>query len=634
VAALLFIPQTACLFDTPDFTLHLEGDVPKCTSKSVVTYLILVGCLVTIGLAGWLNLSSFDDIKQLVDSLAVDGELESFTSQVFYAARLSLLALGALSTILTLIILLFRDRFQHMLGAIFEWLGGIRSLGRDAKTFFRDLKASLSRRTDLITLVFLVLLGAALRGMLANRTMGHDEAYTYIAFARRDIGSILTDYHLPNNHVFHTILVHFSTRTFGSQPWAVRLPAILSLLGMIPAGFLVGRSYFNRKAGLVMAAAIAMMPDFILTSLNARGYPVVTFLLSLVWLLAIYLIKRNNLFAWLALILIATLGFLTLPMMVYGFGMVIGWMFVSWMRSDFYEAYPRWVYLRSLILAGLAVVILTTMLYTPILLNNGARALLSPPVVQRLKVDTLNLLSEDLIARVGGAWKEWHTGFPDWLGYLSLAGVLWTWYRFRKISRHKVSILGLGLVWIFALLLIQMTVGWSRIWFFLSPYYFLYAIAGWIDLGELALGRVPHRELAWLSAAAVVLIILAGSARWWFQESRYQELLHGSKSYNQIAAEFIAAFSKDTDFIAVESPDAPILWYYGVNAGTGLEHYEIDSGNNFTHALLVVNSREGQSVPGLLESAALAVPSIDQVEKVHQSGPLEIYYTPITPMSP
>jgi hypothetical protein len=272
---------------------------------------------------------------------------------------------------------------------------------------------------------------------------------------------------------------------------------------------------------------------------------------------------------------------------------------------------------------------LTILLYTPILLNNGVAALVDNPIVRQLKVDSLNLLSEDFFARVGGAWREWHTGYGALSGVLSMIGVAWAWLRFRKISRHAVSALGVGLLWILAVLVIQMTVGWTRIWFFLSPIYFLYAFAGWGDLVDRLTTRFSRPSGAWVSTALILLVILAGSARWWFQDSRYQELLSGSQGYNQITAGFLADHSLETDLIAVTAPDAPIIWYYGANLGIEVERYNPNSGYSFTHAFLIVNSREGQSVTGVLDSKELLVPSVEQIELVYQSGPLEIYYTPI-----
>ena len=304
---------------------------------------------------------------------------ESFTPAVFDSIRLIAVISGLAAAAFTALFVISRDKFYRMLQSMIDWLNGVKALVPDTKTFFQALKGSIPEKLDLIFVICLIILGAVLRAVLSTLPIGHDEAYTFMVFAQRDLGSIISDYHLPNNHVFHTILVHYTTQLFGPRLWAIRLPATLSILSMIPVSYLISANYFNRKTALLISTAVAIMPNFILVSLNARGYPVAAFFFLLIWLLAIYLKKHMNLFAWLLFIIFSTLGFFTLPLMLYGFGMVLGWMFVSWLLADISSDYPRGVFLRNLILSGLVVVALTLLLYAPIILNNDARSTAQPP---------------------------------------------------------------------------------------------------------------------------------------------------------------------------------------------------------------------------------------------------------------
>jgi hypothetical protein len=598
--------------------------------QRVISNFIIIFSLVLALTSAWMVIGGFENVKPAIDSLSTDGEVESFTLSAFHVLEVALVVLGSPALVVVIVFFFFREKFFQILQSGFSWLGGISALGKDTRSFLQDLKASFQNRADLIILMVLFVLGAVLRAFLTNLPMSHDESYTYVVFATKDVGTIIRDYHLPNNHVFHSILVHYSTQVFGGQPWAVRLPAILSVLGLVPVSYLTGRHYFNRNTGLIVAAAAALLPDFITTSLNARGYPVVAFLLMALWLLAIYLKGNNNLFAWIVFIITATLGFFTLPMMLYGFGMVLGWLFVSWLLSDISPEYPRWAFLRSLILAGLAVVVLTVLLYAPILLHNGAEKLIAPPIVQQLKVHNLNLLSEDLFARVGAAWKTWHTGFGAWWRYITLVGAAWTLLRFRKTSQHTVSAFGLGILWILALLVIQMIVGWARIWFFLAPIYFMYAFAGILDLLDRLVNRLSRPSAAWLSSGVIILVLLAGNLNWWVRDSGLSELLAGNKSDTQVAAEFIQQNGQETDLIVVASPDDAVLWYYCSNLGIPTRQFNLNSKIDFTHAYLVVNTKRGQTVSTLVASKSLVVPQESSIDLVFQTESLEIYYTPIT----
>ena len=105
--------------------------------------------------------------------------------------------------------------------------------------------------------------------------MSHDEAYTVVAFAVRPWAAVVGDYSLPNNYVFHTILVHLSLRMFGMQPWAVRLPVLLAGVLMLPAAYGLARRLFSRPAALMSTAVLAVLPRLVLLSTNARGYALV-----------------------------------------------------------------------------------------------------------------------------------------------------------------------------------------------------------------------------------------------------------------------------------------------------------------------------------------------------------------------
>ena len=99
----------------------------------------------------------------------------------------------------------------------------------------------------------------------------HDEAYTFMAFVSRGLRVVVTDYHLPNNHVFHTILVNIFYEFFGDSPAAIRLTAFIAGILIIPAAFLVGRNFYDWKIGLIAASILAALPVMIDYSTTARG---------------------------------------------------------------------------------------------------------------------------------------------------------------------------------------------------------------------------------------------------------------------------------------------------------------------------------------------------------------------------
>jgi hypothetical protein len=53
--------------------------------------------------------------------------------------------------------------------------------------------------------------GTVVRVQGMGDALNHDEVYTWEAFASRSFATIVTHYPVPNNHIFHSILVRVTT---------------------------------------------------------------------------------------------------------------------------------------------------------------------------------------------------------------------------------------------------------------------------------------------------------------------------------------------------------------------------------------------------------------------------------------
>jgi hypothetical protein len=124
-----------------------------------------------------------------------------------------------------------------------------------------------------IRMAIVVMIGSlAFSALKAYRApITYDEACTYLVFARQRTKEILKDYRVPNNHLFHTLLVRASTRAFGDSPLAIRLPALggalltFTALGVIAASL----PWTVRGAWLICVALTPALIDF---NALARGY--------------------------------------------------------------------------------------------------------------------------------------------------------------------------------------------------------------------------------------------------------------------------------------------------------------------------------------------------------------------------
>ncbi|MEM5774759.1 MAG: glycosyltransferase family 39 protein, partial [Anaerolineaceae bacterium] len=156
------------------------------------------------------------------------------------------------------------------------------ALSAQWRDFWRQAARALPKGIWLAGLL-LVLLVAALARVTAvfSQPMTHDESYTFIAFASQTLPNVVSDYHLPNNHIFNSVLVHFSTRVFGNGPLAVRLPALLAGLLAVAAVYLLARAQYGDAPALIAAAITAFLEAQVDISILARGYSLLGLLVLL-----------------------------------------------------------------------------------------------------------------------------------------------------------------------------------------------------------------------------------------------------------------------------------------------------------------------------------------------------------------
>ena len=151
-----------------------------------------------------LALLPYGILKPFTDSLMPDGNfnsLKSWNAEVFKV----LFGLGGLF-LLGLAVLTSLRRWKF-----FEPF--FKQLWADIGHFFASLRPRKDEFGFLAALLVVMVLAVIYRLEYINSSLHHDEAYTFLAFAH-SLFSAATDYHLPNNHVFHSILVYLSTHIF------------------------------------------------------------------------------------------------------------------------------------------------------------------------------------------------------------------------------------------------------------------------------------------------------------------------------------------------------------------------------------------------------------------------------------
>jgi hypothetical protein len=497
-------------------------------------------------------------------------------------------------------VLAFRGLF--LLGGLFwMWLGYLAVRGNlnarhwlDARRQeIRSLAAAL--RSDLrgryillgLALIMVLALLARLPGLWAP--LNHDQAYTAVVFAS-SLRSALTDYHVPNNHVLHTVLVHFAISAFGIRPWAIRLPALLAGLLMIPTTYALAHALYDKYSGLMAALLVAAVPAQIQYTTDARGYPQVALLTLILLWLGDFVRKEENASAWFLIVLVSALGFWTIPVMLFPFGMLFVWMLMeNWAaRGGPYGS--RRHFMKYWMAAGFGTAALAFILYFPLFVFTGFWKVLSNPYHF-----PLNQLAE-MVQRHLSVYKEWIGGIPVWLSLLLGAGLVLSLVFHRRLSAHRVPIQLAAIAWFAILLLIVRPLPWTRIWFFL-----LAPVLIWCSAGTAGLLKDFHVKA--LRNVSPAIILIAGLALY--------PLIGAVKGVAALPAAltrigreeavvlFLRGQLRDGDLIVVPSPENAPIWYYAKVDGISDQYF--DANRLYDRAFIVTLPVKEQRAETLAE---------------------------------
>ena len=115
--------------------------------------------------------------------------------------------------------------------------------------------------------------GVGLRIVRLPRVLSGDEAYSFLWYGRQSFAGIVSDYSSPNNHIFHSLLMHVCYLLFGPWEPALRFPVFLVGLGVM---YLTWRLAFTLFQDPLIArwslAFVALSSYMVQYSTEARGY--------------------------------------------------------------------------------------------------------------------------------------------------------------------------------------------------------------------------------------------------------------------------------------------------------------------------------------------------------------------------
>ncbi len=290
-----------------------------------------------------------------------------------------------------------------MFGGLVSWLGpvrlkrGLRDVASCLRETFR-LRLRLGVATGLLAAI---LLFGVVQSAVPMRT---DEAATVMSHGLANPLVIMGNYQTTNNHMLHSLLVWTSIQCFGTEPWAVRLPAMLFCLACVPLMAIAAARLRSDLAGLIAATIFVCLPSTLELATNARGYPIViAAMLGMIALLPKLDGDRPG--AGFLFAVAGAVGLMAVPVMVYPLGLLYSGLFIGRWRSGGFAKALQCVPLATLTVLVAATWYLPAWIATP---DGGPVA----TVVRYLPVAreggwTLGAELDKLGYWIGLAWTQW-----------------------------------------------------------------------------------------------------------------------------------------------------------------------------------------------------------------------------------
>lgn len=346
------------------------------------------------------------------------------------------------------------------------------------------------------TIVYL--LGFILRLLELHRPVRYDEAFTYLNYAMHPVHVAISNYSAPNNHLFHTLLVHFSTQLFGNNLTGLRLPAFVGGLLMMPAAFALTAALYNRGAAIGATALIACSPPFIEYSVNARGYTwQIVFLLLMAWFACRIGRQEGSVRHWAGLVLAAAGAIYTIPTGVLPCASILLWLVViRWRHSGVKTMLP---FIRQMIPAVAGMLVLVIVLYWPPVIMSGPHRIFRNHFVRPIGMAAFLPQLPELGQMT---WVRWNDGVPLAVQACVFAGFVAGLIAHRKISRYIVPLGPAVILLCVAFAVARGVFGYPRVWLYLWAFFLITAGAGLAFV-------LSHRLLA--AVIAVVLTAAVGS---------------------------------------------------------------------------------------------------------------------------
>jgi hypothetical protein len=312
------------------------------------------------------------------------------------------------------------------------------------------------------------------------------------------------------------------------------------------------------------------------------------------------------------LVLIAALGFYTVPIMLYPCSGLFLWILFSWNESPNPARSAQEVFEELAFFAGLTAVT-SFLLYGPVFAVSGLRAVISNKFVTAVPFhDFLGKMPSSLLE----TWLQWNWGFSRPAAWVLGAGVMAALIWHRRCSRFRVPYLFALFTAVLPILLMQRVVPFERVWLFALPLYFIISAAG--------LSVIASKLSSARNTGPLLAIMVAILATWAGVQglARHSVLATNEGRGIEAVAKYLKAASGANDSLisSIES-NGPLRYYLQVHGVPA----SLLAAPAKSHAFVVVNETTHESFPQVLRENRLDIGSLSSAKLLARYGTVELY---------
>ena len=544
--------------------------------RSAIAVLLMLFGLFALG-ASWV---SFEVVRGYLDSLSGDGSADPYTNQLHQRVTTFAILVGIFGVFLAGCVLYIPRSFIDF-----------KSRTLATKKSWKELLSG-----NVVWILGLTVIAAAIRIPFLNDSIRFDEAHSYLTYAEPPFFVGVSTYHDPNNHVFHTLLMHISTVILGNPEWAIRLPAFVAGVAVVPATFLAGYQLSSRTTGLTAAAIVAVSSVLIEYSVLGRGYTIVCLLTVLEIILAQQILQRLGGWEWLLLVIASSLGLWTVPIMAYANVLVWGWLLCHGLCEIQSELLRRFVV--TWLVGVVATVALTVALYSPIILTSGFSALVANPYVESLSWKKfIRNIFDSVRESYWFLTRDWSIVSQVLLTACLLSAI--ASMRSKKIRR--VIEFGVPLLILIALITFQRVLPPPRTWLFLIPIMSLFVGMGWEEIvHRRSVKRPVRRRSLWvLLCIAVSLPIVS------MDDSISKSDAAGRCPDAEVIIVSLLDDPDQSPIVTISPVSSPVV-YYADRHGMSPARFAYPTEETIFQTKVLVSHEQDQSVEFVLESAGVS----------------------------